>query len=304
MNFNNALYYVGDSAGEALLFKVDGSASHSIGVVPGADFYEYVPVGTNLYLAARVGTPGSAISAGLFRLTTADTLTAVAFDTASGGNAVTDFYGIAALGSKLMIAAKASGAADKGYELYEVDAIAATAQLVADLYTGSASADPASLTALSTKLYFVASNGAATGLWVYSGSGSPTRVTDSTQSNAALTNPTGLTVFASKLYFAATASSDTELYSVDSAGTMTRFNLVAAGSSSPQDLAINGTQQLFFTAKDAEGTKVRFVHTGTGQPRTLIGSKPTVTVIVPGANNDFKSPPRTARRIIAGSRWC
>lgn len=108
VNFNNALYYVGDSAGEALLFKVDGSASHSIGVVPGADFYEYVPVGTNLYLAARVGTPGSAISAGLFRLTTADTLTAVAFDTASGGNAVTDFYGIAALGSKLMIAAKAT----------------------------------------------------------------------------------------------------------------------------------------------------------------------------------------------------
>ena len=186
--------------------------------------------------------------------------------------------------------AKATGAADKGYELYEVDAIAATAQLVADLNTGSASADPASLTALSTKLYFVASNGAATGLWVYSGSGSPTRVTDSTQSNAALTNPTGLTVFASKLYFAATASADTELYSVDSAGTMTRFNLVAgASSSNPQDFVVsNDGLQLFFTAKDAEGTKVRFVHTGTGQPRTLIGSKPTVTVIVPGANNDFQ----------------
>jgi ELWxxDGT repeat protein len=169
-----------------------------------------------------------------------------------------------------------------GREPWVINDAAGTVQLLRDINPGPLSGTPTvvttALTALGSKVYFVADSGGADfELWSSDG------ITTSRVANinpGGPSTPSNLTPFGDRLYFAATSGSTRQLYRTNATGT----GVQALGGSQPTDLTVAGGVLYFTSGPNRELHRVNAAGTGIQQlaAATAISQVDTLTALSDG----------------------
>ncbi len=291
VNLNGTLFFVGFSLIENFeLWKSNGTDAGTVLVkninpnLSGASGINHpFALGSTLFFTATDGSSGRE----LYKTDGTLAGTERVADLVSGGG--TPFLGgynpsFAAMNGLLYFAANTGG--EVGSELWRSDGTEGNTVLVTDIFPGSESSEPRSLTPMTitggeagTYLYFSATNSttAGTELWRSDGvPGGSTVQLDDINAGGDSSNPSQLTVVGPMLFFTADDGNGVELHvsngRTGSANTVRVSDIVGgAGSSQPENLTAFNATTLLFSAVDAGEDLGLYVctHNGSTLPNSV-----------------------------------